>query len=213
MSIQTIQLDRLRPHPENSNVMPDVLVEKLANHIQRTGRYPPLIVRPLHDPDNQSTDISATNARYQILDGHHRARALQEACRDTAQCIVWQADDQEALLLLATLNRLQGQDDPRKRAKLISRLAEQHNLPQLSTLLPERSEQIKKYLEFKNHPPPLRKPNPIEQMPIAVHFFLTSPQKSQLDAVLRQLEGSREEALMKLIARQQAENHIQDPAP
>ena len=47
MTLQWIPLDRLVPHPENSNRMPPRLLEKLKGHIQRTGLYEPLVVRPL----------------------------------------------------------------------------------------------------------------------------------------------------------------------
>ncbi len=211
MNTQTIPLNQLRAHPNNSNVMPEALVDKLASHIQRTGRYPPLIVRPFRDPDFNCPP--GANDYYQILDGHHRARALKEAGKDSAECVVWQADDQEALLLLATLNRLQGQDDPRKRAKLLSRLADQHGIKRLTRLLPERVEQIKKYLEFKDHPPTPRPPRPLDQMPVAVFFFLKPEEKSRLDLALRQYEGPREQALMKLIEQVKPASGEPDTAP
>ncbi len=196
MNTQTIKLDKLKPHPANSNVMPEHLVTKLANHIKRTGQYPPLIVRPL---DQSNTANSPHTGDYQIIDGHHRAIALKQAKKDSAHCVVWQADDREALVLLATLNRLQGQDDPRKRANLLGSLADQHNLASLADLLPERIDQLKKYLEIKDQPPPPRPPKSLAEMPVAVHFFLLPHQKKQLDTALNQFVGSREEALMKLL--------------
>lgn len=208
MSTHTIPLSQLRPHPDNSNVMPGILVNKLANHIQRTGRYPPLIVRPHHDKDLTTAGGSPNTDLYQILDGHHRALALKDIGHDTAECIVWHADDSESTILLATLNRLQGQDDPHKRARLMDALATQHNLKELTSLLPERVEQIKKYLEFKDRPPALRPPKPIEQMPVTVHFFLLPDDKVRLDRALHQIEGSREEALMNLISRLESNNQI-----
>ncbi len=47
MTLRWIPLDRLEPHPENANRMPPRLLEKLKAHIARTGRYEPLVVRPL----------------------------------------------------------------------------------------------------------------------------------------------------------------------
>lgn len=199
MSTQHIPLDQLRPHPANSNVMPEALLDKLANHIQRTGRYPPLIVRPYRETNNTPAEASPHTDLYQILDGHHRALALKGIGKSSAECVIWQADDHEAALLLATLNRLQGQDDPRKRAMLLDTLAGRHNLKELTTLLPERVEQIKKYLQFNDRPPAPRPPTSIRQMPVAVHFFLLPDQKARLDKALRRFEGTREEALMKLL--------------
>ena len=200
MSTQHIPLEKLRPHPANSNVMPEALVDKLANHIQRTGRYPPLIVRPYHATNNTPAEASPHTDVYQILDGHHRALALKEIGKSSAQCVIWQADDHEAMLLLATLNRLQGQDDPRKRAKLLDALASRHDLKELTNLLPERVEQIKKYLQFNDPPPAPRPPKPIGQMPVAVHFFLLPNQKARLDKALRRYEGTREDSLMNLLS-------------
>ena len=200
MNTQTIQLDRLKAHPDNSNVMPEALIAKLAGHIDRTGRYPPLIVRPLsHLPDDHVAEATPADGLYQILDGHHRALAIKLAGKKVAECVVWQADDQEALLLLATLNRLQGQDDPSKRAKLLSSLANRHNLSHLTQYLPERADQLKKYLQIKEHPPAPRPPKPLEQIPVAMHFFLLPDQKSRLNRVLHRFDCSREQALMKLV--------------
>src|SRR6266705_1499678 len=90
-----ISLDSLLPHPLNSNVMSPDLQAKLRAHIKRTGRYPFLVVRPHPDlPD-----------KYQVLDGHHRIAVLRDLGHTEVRCDVWQVDDREAKLLLATLNR------------------------------------------------------------------------------------------------------------
>ncbi len=199
MTIQTIELNRLHAHTANSNVMPEHLLAKLVDHIAGTGRYPPLIVRPIPVCEDDGSDDAAADAHYQILDGHHRVEALKRLGHKSAQCVVWQVDDQEALLLLATLNRLQGQDDPRRRAKLIAVLANHHDTKALAKLLPERSEQVKKLLEINTRLPEPRAPQPIESMPVAVHFFLLPKQKRRLNERLHTIGGSREEALMTLI--------------
>ena len=121
--------------------MPDDLKRKLAENIRLTGDYPPLIVRP--HPD----DMDA----YQLIDGHQRADALRELGIDAATCYVWPCDDQTALRLLATLNRLEGQDVPAKRAALLAELTSLVSVEELSLLLPESPEEIEqtlKLLEF-----------------------------------------------------------------
>ncbi len=90
-----VPLDDLSPHPLNANVMPGDLRAKLKAHIHRTGRYPFVVVRP--HPEEPG--------RYQVLDGHHRVEILRELGHKEARCDVWQVDDREAKLLLATLNR------------------------------------------------------------------------------------------------------------
>src|SRR3990172_10746983 len=73
-----VPLDRLRPHPLNSNVMPEDLREKLKAHIRRTGRYPFIVVRP--HPDEPGC--------YQVLDVHHRVDVLRELGHADARCDV-----------------------------------------------------------------------------------------------------------------------------
>src|SRR5438093_6471986 len=136
-----VPLDNLRPHPLNSNVMTEDLKEKLKAHIRRTGRYPFLVVRP--HPEEPG--------HYQVLDGHHRVEILRELGHTDARCDIWQVDDREAKLLLATLNRLQGQDLPIRRAELLHELLGEMSLDDLAGLLPETDKQLEELhalLEF-----------------------------------------------------------------
>src|SRR5262245_14781034 len=135
----TIPLDQLDSHPDNANVMPAALFRKLVRHIETGGRYPPLIVRPAPDSSdvvqNVSHDVSHDHhrtPRYQILDGHHRAKALRQLGRESAECMVWDVDDEQADLLLLTLNRLHGEDDPQRRGALLERAARSLDLKSLA---------------------------------------------------------------------------------
>ncbi len=132
LGARMVPIDDLRPHPLNSNVMPDDLRAKLTAHIKRTGRYPFVVVRP--HPDNAG--------QFEILDGHHRVEILRELGQTEARCDIWNVDDREAKLLLATLNRLEGQDLPIRRAQLIHELLGEMNLGDLGGLLPETDKQI-----------------------------------------------------------------------
>ena len=187
MQVHTLALDQLAAHPANSNVMPPSLLHKLAGHIDRTDRYPPLIVRPLGDG-------------YQILDGHHRVRALRSLGRTHARCVVWQVDDDEALVLLATLNRLQGADDAKKRAALVDRLRRRMPLAGIATLLPEDQPDLDRLARL-HEAPALRRPPALADMPVAVHFFLLPAQRDRLEAHLKRAGPSREAALMALLDR------------
>ncbi len=136
-----IALDNLVAHPLNSNAMPDDLREKLRAHIKRTGRYPFLVVRP-HPEET---------GKFQVLDGHHRVAILRELGHTDARCDIWDVDDREAKLLLATLNRLEGQDLPIRRAQLIHDLLGETSLDDLAGLLPETAKQLEELhalLEF-----------------------------------------------------------------
>ncbi len=127
-----IRLCDLVPHPFNANVMSDEMREKLKVHIKRTGRYPYLIVRP--QPEQSD--------KYQVLDGHHRIAVLKELGHTEALCDIWEVDDREANVLLATLNRLEGQDVPIRRAQLIHELLGDMSMSDLAGLLPETDGQL-----------------------------------------------------------------------
>lgn len=127
-----IPFDRLRAHPLNANRMPAEYREKLGAHIRRTGRYPFVVVRP--HPDEPDA--------FEILDGHHRVSVLAELGHDEARCDVWDVDDREAKLLLATLNRLEGQDVPIRRAELVHELLGEWSMSDLAGMLPETDAQI-----------------------------------------------------------------------
>lgn len=192
--MEWIELNRLRPHEMNANAMSGELFEKLVRHIGRSGRYPPLIVRPIGDHSGGEA--------YQVLDGHHRWRAIERLGHERAACIVWQVDDDEATLLLTTLNRLTGRDDPKRRAALLAELHERcgRSVQDLADLLPENAEQVQRWLEVRAKLPKPAEPRPLEQMPVAVHFFLTGAQRQRLEHTLKRIGGKREAALMQLIA-------------
>ena len=127
--LQAIALADLHPHPLNPNVMADERFAKLQAHIERSGRYPPLIARRVEDG-------------FQILDGHWRAAALAALGYDRVDCLVWEADDRQALEYLATLNALRGEDNPGQRARLLAELAADASLAELAVWLPESEAEL-----------------------------------------------------------------------
>ncbi len=136
-----VPLDDLLPHPLNTNVMPLDLRAKLLAHIKRTKRYPFIVVRP-HPKEA---------GKYQVIDGHHRVDILRELGHTEARCDVWEVDDREAKILLATLNRLEGQDLPRRRALLLHEMLGEMSVGDIAGLLPENERQIEELhalLEF-----------------------------------------------------------------
>ncbi len=181
-----LPIDRLEAHPSNSNVMPKGLFDKLVERIGETGRYPPVIVRPMGD-------------QYQVLDGHHRVAALRRLRHTSVQCVVWQVNDDQALLLLATLNRLSGDDHPLKRAALVSKLSKTMDTKQLADRLPEDAGRVRKLLALHAAPPPPQAPTPIEQMPVCLHFFLLPDERRAVEQVLKAHGGTREQALLDLL--------------
>ncbi len=131
--IQSIPLDKLVPHPDNPNKMSRATFAKLVRNIKRTGRYEPLIVRTCKEQDC-----------FQIINGHHRALALKQLGKKEADCVVWDIDDGQADILLATLNRLCGQDVLDKKLALLKRLSEKMQSSELAKLLPQTKAQLEK---------------------------------------------------------------------
>lgn len=183
-----IPLDQLRPHPRNSNVMSADALRTLARHIRRSGRYEPLVVRPLP---------SDAAPAYQVLNGHHRLRVLRDLGYATARCEVWEVDEREALLLLATLNRLEGHDDPSKRAALLAELAAGGtDLKRLTELLPENRAALAKAIALAREPLPApattaTAPPVFEPMT----FFLAADELTTVRRALVLAERSRRETV------------------
>ena len=133
-TIQSIALDKLDFHPDNPNRMSKVNFGKLVRNIERSGRYEPLIVRPCPDKADY----------FQIINGHHRCHALAKLGYETADCIVWDIDDEETDVLLATLNRLGGSDELAKKLKLLKRLSKRTEANILARILPQTRSQIER---------------------------------------------------------------------
>ncbi len=193
----TIALDLLDDHPDNANRMGEDLLAKLVAHIRDTGNYPPLIIRP--HPQHAG--------RYQILDGHHRAKALHQLGRTEACCEIWDVDEAQTDLLLLTLNRLCGEDDPYRRGALLTRVAKLCGLKELAAKLPEDVQRIRKLIEATQAPPSPLPPPDLASMPQAVTFFLTAGQRDRLFDRLKAVARDRSEALVVLLELGSAVSH------
>lgn len=147
-AIVKIPLDKLLAHPENPNRMSRQTFEKLKRHIAESGNYEPLIVR-------RHPEIGDC---FQIINGHHRAEALKELGETYADCIEWDADDNQTRVLLATLNRLSGKDELRLKAELVKNLTEKFNSRELSKLLPDTKGTIEKLKDISKPLPQFDNP-------------------------------------------------------
>jgi ParB-like chromosome segregation protein Spo0J len=132
VKIQEIPIELIIERPENSNVMNVETAQKLRRHIERTGRYELLTVRP--HPSEEG--------KFQVINGHNRLRVLRALNYQTANCVVWNLDDDQTRLYLATLNRLSGSDVPERRAALLENLLTTFDINELTTLLPDDRKQI-----------------------------------------------------------------------
>lgn len=171
-SIQSIALDKLEFHPDNPNKQSRINFEKLVRNIERTGRYEPLVVRP----------CSEKAGRFQIINGHHRFHALAQLGYEIVDCIVWDVDDEETDILLATLNRLGGSDELGKKLKLLKRLNRKIGTAELAKLLPQTAKQIERLTNLKRSFAPARISAKCFANPLV--FFVNDTQQQQIERAL-----------------------------
>jgi hypothetical protein len=189
--ITRIRLDRLRDHPMNANAMPKAMLAKLKRHIAKSGRYPPLIVRPM----------PGEPGAYQLIDGHHRRIVLGELNHADAACVVWDLDDEQTLTLLATVNRLEGSDDPKRRAAIIGQLETmgERAAGELARWLPESADQVRRLGQL-NAPPPRPLPaRPLREMRTSLTFHFTVADRARVIEALEAIDRQLETALLRLI--------------
>jgi ParB/RepB/Spo0J family partition protein len=139
--IQSIPIERLVAHPGNPNRMGSGKFAKLVRNIERTGLYEPLVVRPLRL--ERGRDARDTEA-YEIINGHHRRQALLKLGVKRVDVVVWELDDEQADILLGTLNRLGGSDVLEKKLALLERLVKRMKSSELAKLLGQSARQIER---------------------------------------------------------------------
>ena len=184
--VKNIALSRLLPHPLNSNRMDSDTFAKLRRHIEKSGRYEPLTVRP--------HPLEA--GKFEVVNGRHRMKALQSLGHNRAICNVWELDDDQTHQYLATLNRLSGSDVSERRAILLEELLEQHELSELIALLPDLEGDLKAIAQLDGLDVPLvgdEMPS-VEQveMPQVMTFMLSDAHATELNmAIDRMIDASR----------------------
>jgi len=180
-SIQSISLDKLVPHPDNPNRISRANFAKLVRNIERTGRYEPLVVRPC--PDKAGC--------FQIINGHHRCQALAELGYKRADTIVWDIDDEQTDVLLATLNRLGGSDELAKKLKLLKRLNEKLATGELAKLLPQTKKQIERLTNLRM--PSVLTKTDAKCFSNPMVFFVNDTQQETIENALSLAKESRSE--------------------
>ena len=176
MEIERIGVDKLVGHGANANVMDDESMAKLKKHISRHGYYEPLVVRK--HPHREGY--------YELINGHHRQKILRDLGHGEVNCVVWDVDDDEVLLLLATLNRLTGADAPKLRGQLLAKLSSNMAAKELLRNIPEKRQQLEKLLVL-NKPGVMIAPEHLGEMPEAMTFFVTAEQKEIIEQSLVQV--------------------------
>jgi ParB/RepB/Spo0J family partition protein len=179
-NIKTITIEKLVPHPYNPNVMSESNFRKLVRNIEKTGLYEPIVVRP-HPKEIE---------RFQIINGHHRVKALEKLGRREADCVVWNVDDKQTEILLSTLNRLGGTDSPSKKIELLKELTKRMETIDLAKLLPQTAKQIERLINLKLSFP---SPAPVNgQFLVPLVFFVTKPQQEIIEQALSLAEVKKD---------------------
>ncbi len=160
--ITTIPIEKLTAHPSNLNRMSKRNFVRLVRNIERTGRYEPLVVRRQGDG-------------FQIINGHHRCRALKQLGYETADAIVWDMDDAEADILLSTLNRLGGSNVLAKKLALLARINRKMEAREMAKLLPFTNSQIERLKNLKVPSAPAR--ISAKSFAVPMVFFLSAEQQ------------------------------------
>jgi hypothetical protein len=163
MKIQGIPIELLVEHPENSNFMNAETARKLRRHIEQTGRYEPLTVRP--HPGEEG--------KFQIVNGHNRLRVLRALNYRMVSCVIWKLDDDQTRLYLATLNRLSGKEIPERRAMLLETLFKSYEADELMELLPDDNKQIEELRRLSRLEPDKIMQNTSEEVKFAIPVILT----------------------------------------
>jgi ParB/RepB/Spo0J family partition protein len=173
--IKTIAINKLIAHPANANVMSETTFGKLVRNIERTGLYEPIVVRT--HPQRKG--------RFQIINGHHRVKALEKLGRKAADCVVWDADDQQTAVLLATLNRLAGSDEPAKKIELLKKLKEKFGAVELAKIIPHTRRQIEQLTDLKLKDIPTRAN--AEGFAVPMVFFVSAGQGEIIETALSRI--------------------------
>jgi len=181
-SLQSIAIDKLLPHPDNPNRMSKVNFGKLVRNIERTGRYEPLVVRPCPGP-------SKAGGYFEIINGHHRWQALRKLGYRMADAVVWDIDDQQTQILLATLNRLGGTDVLDKKLALLKKLSERIRPSELAKLLPQTARQLERLTNLRLPGAPAEVDPKAFAMPLV--FFVSGTQQQMVEKALALAEPNR----------------------
>jgi ParB-like chromosome segregation protein Spo0J len=167
--VTSIPIDKLIAHPGNPNRMSKRNFARLVRNIERTGRYEPLVVR------RQGDD-------FQIINGHHRCKALQQLGCETVDAVIWDVDDAEADILLTTLNRLGGSDVLEKKLALLERINRDMHAREMAKLLPFTRSQIEKLRNIKIPSAPAK--IDVKSFAVPMVFFLSDSQQQMVEQAL-----------------------------
>jgi hypothetical protein len=174
--VMSIPIDKLTAHPGSPNRMSKRNFARLVRNIERTGRYEPLVVRQQGDS-------------FQIINGHHRCRALKQLGYKAVDAIVWDMDDAEADILLCSLNRLKGSDELDKKLSLLDRINDEMPAREMAKLLPFTRSQIEKLRGLKVPSAPAK--IDVKSFAVPMVFFLSTEQQQIVSEAMASVKDNR----------------------
>ena len=174
-TIHSISLRKLVANPDNPNKMSITKFVKLIRNIGKSGIYEPLLVRR----------CKKNTRYYELINGYHRCRALFKLGHKNADCVLFDVDDKQTNILMATLNRLGGQDDVGKRIDLLKSLIKKATPEGLAKILPCTPAQIKKLTELKMPTAPAKMK--AKYLFNAIVFFVTDEEKKIIEKAISKL--------------------------
>jgi len=170
--VSPIPIEKLVAHPDNPNRMSKRNLARLVRNIERTGRYEPLVVRP----------CPRESGLFQIINGRHRRLALLQLGYKAVDAVVWDVDDVEADILLATLNSLGGRNVLEKKLALLRRLSDRMQVRELAKLLSQSASQIERLSDLKVPKAPANTDAGNFANPLV--FFVSDEQQEIIDKAL-----------------------------
>jgi len=187
--LREIDLRLLVPHPEQTNYMGTDLLVKLRRHIEQSGRYEPLTVCP-HPSEK---------GKFQVINGHNRLRVLRALGHKSASCVVWDIDDQQTRVCLATLNQLSGDDVPERRSLLLETLLDGRSVEELLALLPDRGSYLAELerltrLEIDDLVPSEPVEGTAAKVPVILDFMLDETAAKEVNLALDLIMDARDGA-------------------
>jgi hypothetical protein len=106
ISLSVIPLGSLRARPgPNPNIVSDTQFASLVHSVRENGFLQPIAVRRLEDDEGEPLGTLL----YEVIDGHHRWRAAQEAGLSSVPALIVEASSASAAVDMLSLNRLRGE--------------------------------------------------------------------------------------------------------
>ena len=136
-----VAMERVYPNTWNPNVMPDHLYKKLKVGIKKlleeSGKIPPIVARP-----------NGPQKGYEIIDGEHRWKALDELGEDKISVVSIRMSDKMARIMTNNLTYLRGSPDAEAYSKgLVEMIEHGATVTELDQLLPHSSEELEMLIE------------------------------------------------------------------